>query len=78
VKPPSLEQAALDPIVDGAIANFKVFSRLLDGQLLGLLECRRWNAMASADPLDHLRRVRRTRGTGMPFSVELFCNLHIE
>jgi hypothetical protein len=34
--------------------------------------------MASADPLDHLRRVWLTRGAGMGFPVELVGDLGIK
>ena len=34
--------------------------------------------MASADPLDHLRRVRLARGAGMGFPVELVGDLSIK
>jgi hypothetical protein len=68
----------LDPVVDHAIANSKVFGRLLDGQLLGLLKHSRWDTMAFADPLDHLRRVWLARGAGISFPVELVGDLGIE
>ncbi len=51
---------------------------LLDGQLVRLLEHRRLDAMGSANPLDHFRRVRLVRGTGMPFSIELVGDLGID
>src|ERR1017187_3536786 len=44
------DQAVLDPVVDHAVANSKVFGRLLNGQFLRLLEHSRWDAMAPTDP----------------------------
>jgi hypothetical protein len=71
VQPTRVQEPAIDPVVHDVITHAKACGHLMDGQLLGRLQRRRWDVVAHADPLDHLRRIRLAGRTGLAVAVEL-------
>jgi hypothetical protein len=74
----TLSMPFLDPVVDYTFANTEVFGDLLNGHLLGFLECRRWDLITPTNPANDWHGVRFTLGTDMTFPIELIGDLRVE
>jgi hypothetical protein len=76
-QPPSLDQAALDPIVDDVLVDSKVLGHLWHGQFLRPLELHGRNLIAPADPPHNPWGIRLTFRADMPFLIEPVPDLRV-